>query len=259
MEIVNNFEDQHTTSEHSCKAYTPDGSSSKSRVTLVHEHFVGINVNCIPAVRLSCTPQNLPELILGRLYTEGIIDGADEVDRIFICGTGETADITLNKTIEPAEHPVTEPTCCTGNKQLLISADKRKMQHLGSKMPEKKAVFAMAERFREDTELHSITGGTHSCYLYTPEGEISAFEDISRHNALDKAVGYALMNGIALLECMLYTTGRIPEDMVLKSVMAGVPVLISKAMPTDTAVEMAGEFGLTLICSAWPDSFRVIV
>ena len=259
MNTADNFANRKTTSEHSCRIYTPDGLSSESSITLVHEHIVEIDVNCIPAVRLSCTPEHLPELIAGRLYTEGIIDSIDEVERLFICGTGETADITLNKKIEPASHAETEPTCCTGNKQLLISADKREMRKLPSKEPDREAVFALAERFRKDTMLHSITGSTHSCYLYAPGGEISEFEDISRHNALDKAVGYALMNGIDITDCMLYTTGRIPEDMVRKAVMAGVPVLISKAMPTDTAVEMAGAYGLTLICSAWPDSFKIII
>jgi FdhD protein len=74
---------------------------------------------------------------------------------------------------------------------------------------------------------------------------------------MDKAIGYALINGIPLNECILYTTGRVPTDMVKKAIMAGVPVLVSKAVPTDAAIKMAKEHSLTLICKAWPDKFEI--
>ena len=56
---------------------------------------------------------------------------------------------------------------------------------------------------------------------------------------------------------MLFTTGRVPTDMVEKVIVAGVPVLISKAVPTENAVLLAGEYGLNLICRAWPDRFEI--
>lgn len=65
------------------------------------------------------------------------------------------------------------------------------------------------------------------------EGRIlCACEDIGRHNALDKAVGSVLLAGVPLSECMLYTSGRVPMDMVRKAIRAGVPALVSKTMPT---------------------------
>ena len=83
------------------------------------------------------------------------------------------------------------------------------------------------------------------------------FEDISRHNALDKAVGHMLLTAADPAGCILYTTGRVPADMVQKAVMAGVPVLVSKSVPTDAAVELAEEYRLQLLCKAWPDSYTV--
>lgn len=64
-------------------------------------------------------------------------------------------------------------------------------------------------------------------------------EDIGRHNALDKVLGWALEQGIPLGECIVYTSGRIPVDMVLKVIRAGVPVFASKAMPTAESVALA--------------------
>ena len=71
-------------------------------------------------------------------------------------------------------------------------------------------------------------------------------EDLGRHNALDKAVGCALADGVPLGECVLYTSGRVPVDMVRKAIRAGVPALVSKTMPTVQSVELAEEYGLRL-------------
>ena len=73
-------------------------------------------------------------------------------------------------------------------------------------------------------------------------------EDIGRHNALDKAVGSMLLAGVPLSECVLYTSGRVPMDMVRKAIRAGVPALVSKTMPTVQSLELAQEYGLQLLC-----------
>ena len=67
-----------------------------------------------------------------------------------------------------------------------------------------------------------------------------------RHNALDKAVGCAVLAGLPLAECVLYTSGRVPLDMVRKAIRAGVPALVSKSMPTVQSLELAEEYGLKL-------------
>ena len=71
-------------------------------------------------------------------------------------------------------------------------------------------------------------------------------EDLGRHNALDKAVGCALTEGVPLAECVLFTSGRVPVDMVRKAIRAGVPALVSKSMPTVQSLELAEEYGLKL-------------
>ena len=79
-------------------------------------------------------------------------------------------------------------------------------------------------------------------------GNCFACEDLGRHNALDKAVGCAVLAGLPLAECVLYTSGRVPLDMVRKAIRAGVPVLVSKSMPTVQSAELAAEYGLQLVC-----------
>ena len=102
-----------------------------------------------------------------------------------------------------------------------------------------------------------MTQCTHICILGRRGEILFVSEDIGRHNALDKAIGHAVLSDIPLDECMLFTSGRVPLDMVEKVIMAGVPVLVSKAVPTSEAVSLARKSGLTLICRAWPDSMVV--
>lgn len=105
--------------------------------------------------------------------------------------------------------------------------------------------------------MHRQTGGTHSCYLGVRDKYVCSMEDIGRHNALDKCIGYALLEQLELSECILFTTGRIPTDMVQKVIAAGIPVLASKAVPTDQAIELAKKYHLNLICRAWPDRMEI--
>ena len=255
MDLLNKAQNPETTKVALGSVCRTDATKSQREDVIIHEHFMEIIVNGLTAFRLSCTAENLPELIIGRLFTEGLIDTPDDVERLFICEKGNTAEVTLNRKFNAKAYDGTEPTCCTGNEQLLQNVSGKALEKLSEVTPDPAQIFELAEYFKEDSALHKTTSGTHSCYIRLPDGEIEGFEDISRHNALDKAVGHMVFKGAAPAECILYTTGRVPLDMVQKVIKSGVPVLISKSVPTDAALEMAKEYGLALICKAWPDSY----
>jgi formate dehydrogenase accessory protein FdhD len=136
---------------------------------------------------------------------------------------------------------------------------RKKIDKLTKTTPDTKTVFELISLFRNDGTLHRSTGGTHRCIIYlcgdTPVH--CSFEDISRHNAVDKAVGHAVVKGYDLSHCILFTSGRVPVDMAEKVIAAKIPVLISKSVPTAASVKLAKEYGLTLICKAWQDSFEL--
>ncbi len=218
----------------------PDGTTAEAVVTLLCEHELSIIVNERHAMRLVCTKQHLSELIMGRILTGGFIDSAEDVNEI-VFNTDETeACVILNNDAAAGD-----------------AKDRRAFRKLRRPDVQPGWIFAMAEEFEKDTALHDMTSCTHSCML-SRKGEILfACEDIGRHNAVDKAVGYALQARIDLSECIIYTSGRVPVDMAEKSIAAGIPVLASKSVPTAEAVDLAGQYGLVLIGSARPDSMKL--
>ena len=107
-------------------------------------------------------------------------------------------------------------------------------------------VDALADAMGQGLPLYRATHAVHSCLLLRAGKILYRCEDLGRHNALDKAVGCALTEGVPLAECMLFTSGRVPVDMVRKAIRAGVPALVSKSMPTVQSLELAEEYGLKL-------------
>lgn len=238
----------------------PDGTVEEGERRCLREHLLEVLVNEQLMYRLVCTAQYIKELVYGRLFTDRIIDRPEDVKLFFTCREQYTATILLDPEIVMEEAVDTELSCCSTNRRFWDFAGKRRLEPIPEHKVDPEKIFALIRLFQEDGGLHGITSAVHKCILLYPggKGDDKTFfcEDIGRHNALDKAIGYALLRGIPLKECYLFTSGRVPVDMVEKVVAAGIPVLASKSLPTVDSVRMAGEYGLTLACCAWPDSFE---
>ena len=234
-----------------------DGSRIICERELIREHILSVIVNEQPLYRMTCPREYLKELISGRLYTDGLIASADDIDKLYFCRYENEASVYLKHDITTAGGSAVEPSCCTGNR---VYADIKRRAAL-CRLPDHdwkpEWVFALAERFSEGTKLHHKTSGTHSCFLARENELLFSCEDIGRHNAVDKAVGYGLLNGIDLTECMIYSSGRVPIDMVQKVIAAGIPLLVSKSVPSIESTELAKEYNLNLVCRAYPDQIEV--
>ena len=235
---------------------TPDGSE----YTIPSEHLMEVWVNDRLTMKVTCTGQYLPELVLGRLLTEDIIVSEDDVEEIRICESGLTARVYLSPGRAEKRLPDTgpgeeqtvsvTPTCCTGNRILdhYYSAGRpfRKLPPAVWK-PEWIRTLAEDAEWEDRFPLYAATHAVHACSLME-EGVIRfRCEDIGRHNALDKAIGYALRKGMELSRTILFTSGRVPTDMAVKAVRAGVPVLAARKLPTAEALILAEEYGLTIL------------
>ncbi len=213
------------------------------------EHHMTVYINGKATMRLSCTPNNLGELVAGRLITEGLVSNPVEIQEIYISENGKIANVSVSKDaaakIEKTE-ALEVATCCTMNYNMAKSSAEPAIA-----IEQVYKDFSWLPRLEENMlntkTLFDETHATHSCFLAKP-GEILAHrDDIGRHNALDKVIGWGIINGINMADCLLFTTGRMPEDMVKKAVRAGIPVLASKSFPTDRGVELACKSGLALI------------
>ncbi|MCD7980788.1 MAG: formate dehydrogenase accessory sulfurtransferase FdhD [Clostridiales bacterium] len=225
--------------------------------TVITEHFVDVYINEELAVRLVCTPQYIKEMVVGRLLSDGYIRETEEIRMLYICEHASRVRVFLHGKTDLKESVSREPTCCTGNQVFRELFREREPQILERAFWKPEWIFAMADEFAAGGSLHAKTKGTHSCYLSVKGRVVFSCEDIGRHNALDKAIGYAALSHYDRSDCILYTTGRVPTDMVKKAIVAGIPVLVSKSSPTEAAVELACRYRLTLICNAWPDRYDI--
>ena len=218
-------------------------------VEIAVEHHIRIFLNSQLAMRLVCTPEHLDELVVGRLFTEGLIKAPEKILGLHICGKGLEAKVLLREDAVSALHACeaeTVSSCCTDNK-IVLRGTGGELPQLSPIVWREDAVRSLSAQVLREAPLYRATKAVHSCAL-AKDGEILCLrEDLGRHNALDKVIGWALINGTDLSGCMLFTTGRLPTDMVTKAIRAGVPLLVSKTFPPGQSIELAEKTGLTLL------------
>ena len=199
------------------------------------ETALSVHLDGRPTMTLGCSASHVEELVLGRLFSEGLISSMDEVRGLSLGNEGTRADVKLTSRRKPpfSLQPVAPI--------LWKAAD----------------VFAIMDAFDRDQSAHNRTRGAHSAYLWRNGQLLCRREDIGRRNAFDKIVGFALAKGANLAECAIFTSGRGPTDMVEKTVRSRLPLLISKAAVTDKTIELACIYRLTLIGNAREGAFEV--
>ena len=114
---------------------------------------------------------------------------------------------------------------------------------------------AMKQTLQSD--LHAKTGGIHIVGLFNPGGMVCVAEDIGRHNALDRVIGYGLLNKVSFPGTFAVSSGRVSSEMVRKCLIAGIPAIVSRSATTSLAVEMAEKTGLTIIGFARSDQMNI--
>ena len=223
----------------------PEGTEA----AVLTEHAAALYVNEQPAFRVVCTPELLPQLALGRLLTEGWIASAGEVEQIAVCAEGLKISVHLTRPLTARSAAAQEvSSCCTDNITLGSPVELLPLRNAPQLDVLPEWVDALAAAMSAGLPLYQATHAVHSCFVLHRGRILCACEDIGRHNALDKAVGSVMLAGVPLHECVLYTSGRVPVDMVRKAIRAGVPALVSKTMPTVQSLELAQEYGLQLLC-----------
>ncbi len=242
---------------------TADGETSRPD-SLAVEEPMEIRVGGRPLAVTMRTPGNDIDLAHGFLLTEGVIgsrqdisvarycDGVDEQGR----NTYNVLDVTLAAGVAPPAASVernfyTTSSCGVCGK---ASLDSVKLSSRYSPATDTSAVTTavlanLPDKLREAQKVFDSTGGLHAAGLFTTAGELLvAREDVGRHNAVDKAIGWAVQaSRVPLTGCVLMVSGRASFELVQKAVMAGIPMLAAVSAPSSLAVELAAEAGVTVV------------
>ncbi|MDO4987555.1 MAG: formate dehydrogenase accessory sulfurtransferase FdhD [Synergistes sp.] len=204
------------------------GETIVTEDTLLCEKRISLVVDSCKSTDAVITYGHEKEWAVGNLFCRRIINSVSEIANITQSDT--TIDVTTDKT----------------------APQSRMTSHGDIHIP-------VSTKFSFDTVMSAVewlshaslfnkTGCVHSAaFVRCDNTRICLFEDISRHNAVDKAIGYMLINNIDTSECLLAVSGRVPEDMAQKAAAAGVPVIASISAATAEGVRVALKFGITLI------------
>ncbi|MFE9689761.1 formate dehydrogenase accessory sulfurtransferase FdhD [Micromonospora sp. NPDC005806] len=208
------------------------------------------------------TPGDDLDLAIGFLLTEGLIRSADDVHTAQLCAGAETpntynvVDVVLapgvpEPTTDPSRNFYTTSSCGVCGKASIDSVRTRSLFAVADDPLDVPAelLAALPDRLRAAQRAFDRTGGLHAAGLFTPDGELVVLrEDVGRHNAVDKVIGWAVRERrLPLAGHVLLVSGRASFELTQKAWMAGVPLLAAVSAPSTLAVELAEEAGMTLV------------
>ncbi|MGM8211533.1 formate dehydrogenase accessory sulfurtransferase FdhD [Virgibacillus sp. W0430] len=229
--------------------------NSGSRTTLndhvATEYPLTIYLNGKEFATIVCTPTDLQDMIIGFLASEGIILFADEITDLTIDRDRGFAHVTIRKSLEDYEHDHSKRfigSCCGKSRQFYFKSDVKTAKTITSKMKVTASeCFSLMKKMQTASTHFRDTGGVHNAALCTRDQLITIRTDIGRHNALDKIYGHILAQRIPLHDKLIVFSGRISSEALLKAAKIGTGIVVSKSAPTDLALKLAEDLGITAI------------
>ncbi len=225
------------------------------------ENPIDLYVNSEPLVNIICLPKDLKELALGFLFSIGIINSIEDIDKIKIDELENRIHIDLNDSIDfklekldinPISR-VVDTTCGISSpwrniiKNTLDCAKKSFKSKLDLKISAD-IIYSSIKQMQKETTLFRETGGCHGAAVFNLNGElISLKEDIGRHNAIDKVIGELLLKKHNFNDIFLTSTGRLTGNCVLKAIRAQIPIVASVSAAIESGIRLAFTYGITLI------------
>lgn len=219
------------------------------------------------------TPGSDAELALGFLFSESIISGADDVTSVEHCGTAAPhtgnhniirVDLAPQVAVDIGRlqrHFYTTSSCGVCGKSSLDALRVTGVEPLTLDTGRftKHVLIGMPDALRDRQQTFEQTGGLHAAAAFDSQGEIlMVYEDVGRHNAVDKVVGALLMQGLLpASELGLIVSGRASFELMQKALVAGFPLLAAVSAPSSLAVQLAREFNVTLVGFLRGDTFNI--
>jgi FdhD protein len=253
------------------------GQWSESPDAVVTEEPLQLMLGGEPLSVVMRTPGQDIELCVGLMFSEGIVRSLDEVRLIRISAEAEEmeegirfeADLVESNQVDmhlagvprrKPERSMLSSSACGVCGTVLIEDLRRDLAALPDGLEVEASMLpGLVDRLRQGQGVFERTGGLHAAGLFSADGKLLYLrEDIGRHNAVDKVVGRALLDGaLPAATSVLVVSGRAGYEIVQKSISAGVPVLAAVGAPSSLAVALAREFNQTLVGFLRNDRFNV--
>ena len=198
-------------------------------------------------VTLNCSPEKYKFLGLGFLYASGILQKKEDIISLDINEKQGLMDIKI-KGVSLSSEDIINSNLWIGSYQQPEEQEETPLSIDTSLKISSSLVYSLISEMQERANLFKLTGGVHSCALADKNGSIILFsEDISRYNAIDKILGEAFINDITTEDKIILTSCRITSGILRKIIIGKLPIVISRAAPTDLAIKLAKRVGITLV------------
>jgi FdhD protein len=222
---------------------------------VVREQPLSVYVNGEKFLTLLCSPMMLEALVVGYLWMEKVIGDVREIVDLHVSPVDGRAEVRLTHAVTLPTERILTSGCGGGitfriDHRLFPRLDSRLRVEPGELGARMKDLFAAAVHYQRSR-------GIHGAALADRERLLLVAEDVGRHNAVDKIKGEALRRGIPTEDRLLLSTGRISSEMLLKAARMGVPVVASRTSPTEMAVALAEQLGVTVCGYVRADGLNV--
>jgi FdhD protein len=220
-----------------------------------------LTVNDKQVVTLLCTPSELDCMAIGFLLSEGLLKERDALQGIQVDEKDFTVSVSLKglpENIDTTFHKKTITSGCGRGITFTDSADLKSLPRNESDLTiTSEEIQDLMRKFRSISKLFLATGGVHSAALADNKELLLFSEDIGRHNAVDKLIGKAFLQGIPVEDKILLSSGRISGEIMTKVIRNRIPVLVSRTAPTCMSITYAEDHGVTLVGFARSDRLNI--
>lgn len=240
-----------------------DGSMKEAEDIVVTEFPVTIKINGQEFVTMVCTPEYIEDMVIGYLASEGVIRKYEDIKEIWIQDKEGYVHVKIDKLnpyYQNFQNKRYVTSCCGMSRQGFVfindALTAKKMNEIRVKISPDDCIHFM-NQLQGSATIFKDTGGVHNASLCDVNGFMISRMDIGRHNALDKIYGYCLKNNISIGNKIIVFSGRISSEILLKVAKIGCEIVLSKSAPTELALELAEDLGITTVGFIRNQSFNI--
>lgn len=230
---------------------------------IVTEFPVTVKINEEEFVTMVCSPQYIEDMVIGYLASEGVIREYKDIKNIWVQEKEGYVHVTIDKLnpyFQNLQNKRYITSCCGASRQGFVfindALTAKKMNDISVELSIKDC-FQLMNKLQQSAATFQETGGVHNAALCDKNGFMLSRMDIGRHNALDKLYGYCLKHHISIRDKVVVFSGRISSEILLKVAKIGCEVVLSKSAPTELALNLAEELGITTVGFIRNDSLNI--